>query len=342
MFGIKARHKTIIGSGVLGLAFILIGCGGSATNAPTPSAAQPLILPSAIATPSPAQPSPATMATTETNQTKPPKHVVLPDTKQSTDRTSSLPIQPLAIGQTGRLIAASPTAKINLRIEPSSNVPTQRYGLVGDRVLIQDIIVDRNQYTWYKVQFQGSQVMGWIRGDFVSPLGRAVIAEDEPLEGDEPLEILDGENSPPETMSHETYPLETVTVPNPEPSNIPSNTFILPWADSLTTGRMVETRSPSPTPLPRTTGIHSPYPSSSDSHTSPSSYSSGSGNCDYSWQVDSAGRSCGGRAADVRPGGSGRSSSPSYSVPSVGSGSTYVRPYTRRDGTHVRGHYRRR
>ncbi len=27
------------------------------------------------------------------------------------------------------------------------------------------------------------------------------------------------------------------------------------------------------------------------------------GNCDYSWQTDSAGRSCGGRAANVRPGG---------------------------------------
>ena len=27
------------------------------------------------------------------------------------------------------------------------------------------------------------------------------------------------------------------------------------------------------------------------------------GNCDYSWQTDSAGRRCGGRAASVRPGG---------------------------------------
>ena len=27
------------------------------------------------------------------------------------------------------------------------------------------------------------------------------------------------------------------------------------------------------------------------------------GNCDYSWQIDSAGRKCGGRAANVRPGG---------------------------------------
>lgn len=27
------------------------------------------------------------------------------------------------------------------------------------------------------------------------------------------------------------------------------------------------------------------------------------GNCDYSWQTDSAGRKCGGRAANVRPGG---------------------------------------
>lgn len=91
--------------------------------------------------------------------------------------------------------------------------------------------------------------------------------------------------------------------------------------------------------------------SSSPSYSSGSNYGSpggtGSGNCDYSWQTDSAGRSCGGRAASERPG--GRLGGSSYSTPSYtpsyssgGSGSTYVRPYTRSDGTYVRGHMRRR
>lgn len=76
-----------------------------------------------------------------------------------------------------------------------------------------------------------------------------------------------------------------------------------------------------------------------------SSGSSGSGNCDYSWQTDSAGHSCGNRAASVRLGGrlggtSSYSSGSSYSGRS--SGSTYVRGYTRGNGTYVRGHYRRR
>jgi cytoskeletal protein RodZ len=34
-----------------------------------------------------------------------------------------------------------------------------------------------------------------------------------------------------------------------------------------------------------------------------SSTSQKQGNCDYPWQTDSAGRSCGNRAASVRPGG---------------------------------------
>jgi hypothetical protein len=62
------------------------------------------------------------------------------------------------------------------------------------------------------------------------------------------------------------------------------------------------------------------------------------GNCDFSWQTDSAGRRCGGRAASERPGGStGYTPSSSYS----GGGGTYVQPYTRSDGTRVRGYYRR-
>lgn len=62
------------------------------------------------------------------------------------------------------------------------------------------------------------------------------------------------------------------------------------------------------------------------------------GNCQYSWQTDSAGNRCGGRAASERPGGTGYT--PSTSGYNSGGG-TYVQPYTRSDGTRVRGYYRR-
>lgn len=76
---------------------------------------------------------------------------------------------------------------------------------------------------------------------------------------------------------------------------------------------------------------------------------SGSGKCDYAWEFDLAGNRCGDRAASEQPNlglGStvGNYSIPirSYSIPTSGDGSTYVRGYFRRDGTYVRGHSRRR
>jgi hypothetical protein len=69
------------------------------------------------------------------------------------------------------------------------------------------------------------------------------------------------------------------------------------------------------------------------------SSSSGSGRCMTPDDLDAAGRRCGARAASVRPGGlSGYESTPSYRS---SGGTTYVRSYTRRDGTRVRGHTRR-
>ena len=76
---------------------------------------------------------------------------------------------------------------------------------------------------------------------------------------------------------------------------------------------------------------------------------SGSGRCNYPWDLDSAGNRCGDRAASERPNSStnvsiGSYSPPiqSYSIPTSSYGSTYVRGYFRRDGTYVRGHSRRR
>jgi len=84
------------------------------------------------------------------------------------------------------------------------------------------------------------------------------------------------------------------------------------------------------------------YPSFSGLSGSPSSKS---GKCDFSWQTDSLGRKCGGRAASRRPGGRNPIESYGYTpsfTPSYTSGSTYVNGYTRKDGTYVRGYTRRK
>lgn len=87
--------------------------------------------------------------------------------QQTGNITPSQSEQRAVPGQMGVLTAASDTARINLRSEPSSDVPTRRYGLVGDRIIVQDSAVDSNGNTWYKVEFQESKAVGWIRSDFV-------------------------------------------------------------------------------------------------------------------------------------------------------------------------------
>ena len=84
-----------------------------------------------------------------------------------------------------------------------------------------------------------------------------------------------------------------------------------------------------------------PINGSSGLNSSLSSVGGSSGSCDYSWQTDFAGRSCGDRAASVRSGGTSSYSSSSSSA-SSSSGSTYVNGYTRKDGTSVRGYSRRK
>ncbi len=87
--------------------------------------------------------------------------------------------------------------------------------------------------------------------------------------------------------------------------------------------------------VPLANNVTSGLNSGSGGSSSSSSGFGSSGNCDYPWQTDSSGRSCGDRAASVRSGGS-----------SVGTGSSTgsirVRGYTRSDGTRVRGYTRRR
>ena len=62
-----------------------------------------------------------------------------------------------------------------------------------------------------------------------------------------------------------------------------------------------------------------------------------SGPCDYPWQTDAIGRSCGGRAASVREG--GRFSDSDSGSEAGGSNCTFVGGYYR-NGSYVRGHRR--
>jgi hypothetical protein len=64
------------------------------------------------------------------------------------------------------------------------------------------------------------------------------------------------------------------------------------------------------------------------------------GNCPTPESIDAAGKRCGARSAASRPG--GYDGYGSWSSPSYGGGSVYVRGYYRRNGTYVRSHYRRR
>lgn len=64
------------------------------------------------------------------------------------------------------------------------------------------------------------------------------------------------------------------------------------------------------------------------------------GNCPTPDSLDAAGRRCGARSAASRAGGYDGYGSRTSSARSYG-GRTYVRSYTRKDGTRVSGHYRR-
>lgn len=82
--------------------------------------------------------------------------------------TADTSSEQLSAGHIGILMAADPSARINLRSEPRTDIPTNRYGLVGDRVFIQERTTGQDGHMWYKVQFQESKAVGWIRSDFIT------------------------------------------------------------------------------------------------------------------------------------------------------------------------------
>jgi hypothetical protein len=71
------------------------------------------------------------------------------------------------------LIAAQPSARINLRSQPTTESPAKGYGLVGDPVQLLRTTQGDDGYDWYYVRFENSGAEGWIRGDFINIEGRA-------------------------------------------------------------------------------------------------------------------------------------------------------------------------
>ncbi|WP_439638197.1 SH3 domain-containing protein [Spirulina sp.] len=73
------------------------------------------------------------------------------------------------------LIANNRDARITLRSGPSTSTRSLGYGLVNDFVYLitnsppeLDYAVDRNGYSWYRVEFPESGAKGWIRKDFLN------------------------------------------------------------------------------------------------------------------------------------------------------------------------------
>jgi Protein of unknown function (DUF2927) len=77
-----------------------------------------------------------------------------------------------ANSQLVELTAADPSTQIDVRLQPSTAATAPHYGLVGDRVQVLNQTTGRDGFVWYYVRFsQAPQAEGWVRGDFVQPVG---------------------------------------------------------------------------------------------------------------------------------------------------------------------------
>lgn len=79
--------------------------------------------------------------------------------------------------RTGTLTATEPDAEINLRSQPTTQADSPGYGLAGDTVQALKLAEGEGGYTWYYVKLTvaetGTEMVGWVRGDFVSVQGTA-------------------------------------------------------------------------------------------------------------------------------------------------------------------------
>lgn len=156
----------------LGLAFTLgVTLGGCrqkvAEVEPTPTAPTPTAAPDTITT-NPAAPPTATPTAPNPTTTASP---------QPTPTTGGSPGTALNSPQAATLTAQDAGAQINLRSQPDASSRSKGYGLVGDPVKLLRQAKASDGYTWYYVKFDGSGAEGWIRSDFITTAGNAVVEE---------------------------------------------------------------------------------------------------------------------------------------------------------------------
>jgi len=69
------------------------------------------------------------------------------------------------------LRASDPSARINVRSQPTVNSYSPHYGLPGDKVRVLQCVQNRDRsgsdLNWCKVQFVNSKATGWVRSDFI-------------------------------------------------------------------------------------------------------------------------------------------------------------------------------
>lgn len=78
------------------------------------------------------------------------------------------------------LISEDVSSRINVRTGPSTATDAPAYGFAGDPVTMLARSVDDDNYTWYRVRFNVSRHVGWVREDFVTTNIRPVRSEPAP------------------------------------------------------------------------------------------------------------------------------------------------------------------
>lgn len=134
---------------------------------PTPATPTPTAEPDTV-TASPSATSTATPSTPNSTPEASPKPA--PTTGGSPGTTLNPP-------QAATLTAQDTGAQINLRSQPDASSRSKGYGLVDDPVKLLRQANASDGYTWYYVKFDGSGAEGWIRSDFITTSGNAVVEE---------------------------------------------------------------------------------------------------------------------------------------------------------------------
>ena len=115
-----------------------------------------------------------------------PSPTAQPDTVASDTQTDSASPPPPQINATplsaqpARLTSRDPDAQINVRSQPTTKSNAPSYGLPDDRVTLLKKAQGDDEYSWYYVQFEGSNIEGWIREDFIDASGAVTASRQTP------------------------------------------------------------------------------------------------------------------------------------------------------------------